>query len=73
MADKPIAITAGKSFRIYYGEGNVNNRTIHIRAIVDDQVVYRFWVRSKRRWQYEVESTYGLSLQIKHTIKRRKP
>lgn len=31
-------------------------RTIHIRGIVDDMIVYKWWRRGKQRWEYAVES-----------------
>lgn len=50
-------IQVGKSLKIFYGEGNLNNRVIEIRAIVDDnQVVIRQW--SKKDWRYSVEDRH---------------
>lgn len=52
-----------KALRVNYGEGNSNNETRHIRAIVDDdQIVYRVWSRSKRRWIYHIENRYAFYL-----------
>jgi len=30
-------------------------RSIHVRAFVDNQVVYKWWRRSKQRWEYGIE------------------
>ena len=43
----------GDSFRINYGKGNVNNRLLHIRGIVDDKVICRRW-NVGRGWRYEM-------------------
>ena len=56
MINIPEDLTVGKSFKIHYGEGNINNRVIHIRAIVDDdKVVFRWWSKGRQSWIYEVE------------------
>ena len=53
----------GKSFRIFYGKDNVNNRIVHIRAIVDDEmIVFRWWSRQKQGWIYEVQHLYFFEL-----------
>lgn len=60
-SDLPVVIP-GLSYQIYYSDGNINNKKIHVRAIVDeDRVVYRSW--SKRKgWVYSVESLYYFEL-----------
>lgn len=51
-------VEAGKTYRIFYNHGNVNNQLIHVRAIVDiNWVVYRTWSRRKMTWRYRVEHT----------------
>lgn len=46
----------GESYRIFFSECNVNNKLIHIRAIIDDnQVVFRRWSYTKRRWIYLIQ------------------
>jgi hypothetical protein len=43
-------------WRIDFGPNNLNNELLHIRAIVDDNVVvYRTWLRHKRRWRYSAK------------------
>jgi len=50
-------IQPGNTVVFYYNPNNPNNRTVHIRAIVDgDQVVVRKWNRRTRRWMYSVEN-----------------
>ena len=50
------ALIPGKSYRICYGPGNINNQRIHIRAVVDDvKIVCRRWIRRKKRWWYDVK------------------
>lgn len=54
-ADFLQACQPGKTLARYYGPDNLNNATLHIRAIVDDnQVVYRMWVQRRRMWDYRV-------------------
>ena len=54
----PAYIKPGATLRLFWGEGNPNNQTIHIRAIVDDEyVVSRFWSHSKG-WRYQIEWGY---------------
>ena len=50
------AIKIGKSYRLYFNPGNINNGVLHVRAIVDGAwVVVRQWARRKGRWIYRVE------------------
>jgi hypothetical protein len=54
----PEYVKVGATLRWYWNENNSNNKTVHIRAIVDgDQIVYRWWSRRKG-WQYKVEWGY---------------
>lgn len=55
MTDLPDWVKPGVKFRVFYQPDNPNNRTMHVRAIVDGQVVLRQWWPSKRRWNYTVE------------------
>jgi hypothetical protein len=49
----------GQKIKEFYGEGNINNRTLHIRAIVDDNaIVFRVWAGGT--WNYHVSSRYNL-------------
>lgn len=56
-------VVPGRKVRIFFNKGNVNNRTAHIRAIVDeDQVIYRYWEKGTQRWVYMIESFYYFKL-----------
>ena len=46
-------IRPGVVVAVYYGDHDPNNEDRHIRAVVDDQVIYRVWKRSAKRWRYE--------------------
>ena len=51
-----MTIEIGKKYKIYFSENNINNKTIHVLAIVDeDQVVYKWWSKRKDRWIYVVD------------------
>jgi hypothetical protein len=51
----------GATLRLDYGPESIVNRTIHVRAIVDDiQVVYRHWQGPVKGWCYTIESRYSL-------------
>jgi hypothetical protein len=52
----------GKAYRIFFSEGNFNNKRIHIRAFVDDNVVYCQWFKRKQMWLYYIENLYVFSL-----------
>ena len=57
---KPVV---GKTYRINYGEGNLNNKTFHTLSIVDgDMVVFKWWSRNKQRWFYGIEPFYFFEL-----------
>lgn len=51
----PEWIKPGVKFRVFYGEGNVNNRVMHVRGVVDGWAVVRSWSRAKQRWNYTVK------------------
>ena len=47
-------IEPGRTIKIFYNKGNINNRTIHIRAIVDKGiVVYAYWCKHSY-WWYDI-------------------
>jgi len=53
----------GNKVRQYFSQGNVNNQLMHIRAIVDgDMIVYKVWSRRKQYWVYDVTSIYRFDL-----------
>ena len=50
-------ILPGQSYKLNLGKGNPNNKTMHIRAVVDDEaVVYRVWSRHKQGWRYKLDT-----------------
>jgi len=58
----PIIIP-GHSYNLFFGNGNLNNKKIHIRAVIDkDQYVFRFWSKYKQRWIYEIRHRYFFEL-----------
>lgn len=46
----------GQSWKIFFNKDNPNNKLIHIRGIVDDEIVFRSWSTRKQYWFYYVES-----------------
>ena len=50
-------LKTGTIYHLYWGRGNINNKTIHTVGIVDsDMVVYKWWGKHKQRWFYVVKS-----------------
>ena len=63
----------GCSFKVFYGQDNPNNRTYHIRGIVDDYIICRSWNKHKKQWCYELYSPFLIEFLIKEgAIKRLK-
>lgn len=65
MTQKPLIdmLVPGAVIKLDYGENNPNNKTMHVRAIVDDDmIVYRVWSQSKQIWRYHVEGVYFFTL-----------
>ena len=55
MSELNDLIQPGKTVKIFFNEGNVNNHVAHVRAIVDGKyVVYRVWLKH-RRWDYRMD------------------
>jgi hypothetical protein len=51
----PKWLEVGTSINVYYSPRNFNNRTLHIRAIVDgNHVAFRSWLNTQRSWKYEI-------------------
>ena len=48
-------IKPGNKLKLCYSENNTRNKTIHIRGVVDDQIIFRHWLTHKKRWNYRVE------------------
>ena len=63
-------VQVGDTLRFTFGINNVNNRVVHIRAIVDDeQVVLRQWSMQKQRWIYQVEDMVYFETTKEHWVK----
>lgn len=66
-------LEVGQTWRVDFGEGNPNNQTIHIRAVVDDAyVVFRAWSKRKQRWMYAVEPRCYFDLRIRDGFMKQK-
>jgi len=52
----------GEKYKIYYGPGMPANKVIRILAIVEEQIVVKYWRRAKQRWHYEVIDPYMIDL-----------
>ena len=62
-----LNLNIGDKIRIDYGQGNFNNRVIHVRAFVDDDfVVIRSWSKSKKHWSYEVQHRSYFAVLMKY-------
>jgi len=65
-------LKVGGTYQLTFGgEGNLNNKRIHIRAILDGQVVYRHWSKRKQNWYYAIEGLYYFSLLFQNKNIRR--
>jgi hypothetical protein len=64
-------IEVGKKYYLNFGKNNINTKTIHIRAIVDGfQVVFKYWSKKRKTWDYQLNSTFYFSLlERDHIIK----
>jgi len=53
----------GNKVRLFISENNVNNKLMHVLAVVDeDYVVYKSWSRRRQSWNYQVEYIYLFEL-----------
>lgn len=63
-------VMPGAKVKLFFGEGNINNATLHIRAIIDeDQVVFKRWLKHKKYWLYEVKDMYFFELRLDQLTK----
>ena len=52
-----FTLRVGDKIKLNYGDKNINNCILHIRAIVDnDYIVFKKWNSNKQRWDYGVEN-----------------
>lgn len=60
----------GDSFRLFYNAGNMHNRVIHVRAIVDDEyIVLRYWSKRRGYWIYQLEDVIFFHVNREHLTK----
>lgn len=63
-------VMPGAKVKLFFGDGNINNATLHIRAIIDeDQVVFKRWLKHKQYWLYEVKDMYFFQLRLDQLTK----
>lgn len=56
----------GNALRLFFYEGNHQNKLLHIRGIVDGLVVFRWWDVGRQNWQYSIEPAYWFSLYMEN-------
>ena len=55
--DALTVLEVDQKWKLYYNENNLNNKLIHIRAIVDNEyVVVKYWKRNQ--WIYEMKNIW---------------
>ena len=59
-------LVPGTRLRLFYNRGNQNNRTIEVRAIVDNKVVTRSRKKVGGQWDYRIEDAYYFRLALEH-------
>ncbi len=60
---KDTDIVPGTKVKLFYSKHNINNRTFHIVAIVDeDQVVIKQWMKYNQYWSYDVKPLHWFYL-----------
>lgn len=63
----PKKIAPWQTWKLFFSPGNLNNKTIHIRALIDEEwIVYRKWSKRKQRWLYFIEHIYLLEMYIEN-------
>ena len=49
------SLQPGTMAKIFYNKGNPNNRTIEIRGVIDDRLVFRQRAKLSDKWFYKIE------------------
>lgn len=62
----PHWVKPGVRFRLNLGEDNPNTRVFHVRALVDDQVVLRYWSKPHRNWRYSIADQIWFSINAEY-------
>jgi len=53
-------IQPDKKVKLFYRKGNINNKIMHIRAIVDDEfIVYGVWLKRSKCYDYRITHFYS--------------
>jgi hypothetical protein len=66
-ADARNALEVGRRLRLFFNAGNINNRLLHVRAVVDgDWYVLRWWSERMQRWIYQVEPIEYFEVSAEH-------
>jgi len=51
-----MKLKIGDTIKVFYNKHNVNNKILHVRAIVDEEyIVLKRWSKRKQRWHYSIE------------------
>lgn len=59
----------GQKWRYHYGENNRANKVIHIRSIVDKNIViYRHWSYRYQSWSYTAIADYLLDIYVRQGV-----
>lgn len=67
MHNELIDLKPGDSYHIFYGKNHPGNRKVHVRAVVDgDIVVTRYWSYRARWWKYEFFSVETFRSMLSH-------
>ena len=53
-------IEVGKSYKMYPDMEYPFGKRIHVVAIIEEQVMFRTWFKSKQRWEYQIEPLWHL-------------
>ena len=63
--EKNFQFKVGDTFHVLRGAPRIPYK-IHILAIIQDMVVFRWYGKHKQWWHYEIEDQYFLESQIEH-------
>ena len=58
-----MEIKPGDKYREDYGTDMPANKKIHILAIVEEMIVFKYWTGV--RWRYEIETPYYFEIRFK--------
>lgn len=66
-------VKPGNKIKLNYGnKHNPNNMILHILTIVDEcHVVFKKWLKHKKRWHYEVEPNYFFFWRVREGVAKK--